>query len=109
MLRMMVVAAHPDDEAASFGGALRVYGDRGVETCVLCRTPGQAGSHRGGAKSDHELAILRRKELAASAEILKVTRTIVLDYPDGQLHLVELYRLTSEITCHMREFRPHVV
>ncbi|MBA3915662.1 MAG: PIG-L family deacetylase, partial [Acidobacteriales bacterium] len=40
MLRLMVITAHPDDEAASFGGTLRTYADRGVETCVLCLTPG---------------------------------------------------------------------
>lgn len=31
----MVVTAHPDDEAGAFGGTLRVYADRGVETSVL--------------------------------------------------------------------------
>ena len=62
MLRMMVVTAHPDDEASSFGGSLLVYGERGVETCITCLTPGQAATHRGGAHGDQELAALRRKE-----------------------------------------------
>jgi LmbE family N-acetylglucosaminyl deacetylase len=105
----MVVVAHPDDEAAGFGGSLRLYADRGVETCVLCLTPGQAASHRGGAKNDHELAAIRRKEFAASCELLKVTRGIVLDYPDGKLHRQDLYRVVSDVTLQVREFRPHVM
>jgi len=30
MLRLMCITAHPDDEAAGFGGSLRLYRDRGV-------------------------------------------------------------------------------
>ncbi len=109
MLRMMVITAHPDDEAGGFGGALRVYADRGVETCVLCLTPGQAASNRGGAKTDDELAAIRRKEFAASCAILGVTRRIVLDYPDGKLHRQDLYRIVSDVTLQVREFRPQVM
>jgi LmbE family N-acetylglucosaminyl deacetylase len=105
----MVITAHPDDEAGGFGGALRVYADRGVETCVLCLTPGQAATNRGGAKDDHELAAMRRKEFAASCEILGVTRGIVLDYPDGKLHRQDLYRVVSDLTLQVREFRPQVM
>jgi LmbE family N-acetylglucosaminyl deacetylase len=109
MLRLMCVTAHPDDEAADFGGSLRLYHDRGVETFVVCLTPGQAGSHRGGAQTDHELAEIRRQEFAASCEILKVSRAVVLDYPDGKLHRQDLYRVVCEVTQHVREFRPHVM
>ncbi|HXR17034.1 MAG TPA: PIG-L family deacetylase [Terriglobales bacterium] len=109
MRRLMCVIAHPDDEEAGFGGSLRLYHDRGIETCVLCLTPGQAASHRGGAASDQELASLRRKEFAAACEILKVSRGIVLDYPDGQLHRQDLYKVVCELTLHVRQFRPHVL
>lgn len=109
MRRLMCVTAHPDDEAGGFGGSLRLYRDRGVETCVLCLTPGQAATHRGNAKNDQELAALRRKEFAASCEVLHVSRGIVLDYADGQLHRLELYNVVREVTRYMREFRPQVV
>src|SRR5712692_965244 len=109
MLRMMVVTAHPDDEASSFGGSLRLYQERGVETCVICLTAGQAATYRGGANGDQELAAIRRKEFAAACEILKVSRGIVLDYPDGQLHRQDLYRVVCDLTLHVREFRPQVM
>jgi LmbE family N-acetylglucosaminyl deacetylase len=109
MLRLMCITAHPDDEAGSFGGSLRLYHDRGVETCVVCLTPGQAATHRGGAASDQDLAAARRKEFAAACEILKVTRGLVLDYPDGQLHRQDLYKVVCDLTLHVRRFRPHVL
>jgi LmbE family N-acetylglucosaminyl deacetylase len=109
MLRMMVVTAHPDDEASSFGGSLRLYRERGVETCVLCLTPGQAATYRGGAHNDQELGAIRRREFAAACEILRVSRGMVMDYPDGQLHRLDMQRVVSDLTLRMREFRPQVL
>lgn len=109
MFRLMCITAHPDDESGAFGGTLALYHERGVETSVLCLTPGQAGGHRGMAKNDQELAALRRKEFAAACNILKVTRAIVLDYADGQLHRLDLYSVVCEVTRHLRQFRPHVL
>jgi LmbE family N-acetylglucosaminyl deacetylase len=106
---MMAITAHPDDEAGVMGGTLRLYHDRGVESCVICLTPGQAARNRGTAKTDQELAAIRRKEFAASCDILKITRGIVLDYPDGKLHLQDLYRVVCELVKQIREFRPHVI
>jgi LmbE family N-acetylglucosaminyl deacetylase len=105
----MCVTAHPDDEAGGFGGSLRLHHDRGVETCVVCLTPGQAATHRGGAANDQELAAARRKEFAAACEILKVSKAIVLDYPDGQLHRQDFYKVVCELTLQVRQFRPHVL
>jgi LmbE family N-acetylglucosaminyl deacetylase len=108
-MRLLCITAHPDDEAASFGGTLRLYHDRGVETYVVCLTPGQAASHRGNAKNDHELAAIRRKEFAASCQILGIDRGVVLDYADSKLHRLDLYSIVEELVRHVREFRPHVM
>jgi LmbE family N-acetylglucosaminyl deacetylase len=105
----MAITAHPDDEAGGFGGSLRLYGDRGAETAVICLTPGQAATYRGGAQSDHELASMRRKEFSAACEILEVSRAAILDYPDGKLHRQDLYRVVADLTLQIREFQPHVL
>lgn len=105
----MCITAHPDDEAGGFGGTLLKYHDRGVETCVVCLTAGQAASHRGRARDDQELAELRREEFAASCEILKVSRPIILNYPDAQLYRQELNRVVYDLTMRVREFCPQVL
>jgi LmbE family N-acetylglucosaminyl deacetylase len=109
MFRMMCVTAHPDDEAGNFGGVLSLYHSRGVETLVVCLTPGQAASHRGGIKNDQELAEARKQEFAKSCEILGVSRHVVLGHPDGQLYRQELNRLVYQLTSWVRKFRPHVM
>src|ERR1022692_2496391 len=86
MLKLLCITAHPDDEAGAFGGTLLLYHDRGVQTHLVCLTAGTAARNRGTARSDDELAALRRAELAASCKLLQVSQYEVLDYPDGKLN-----------------------
>src|SRR5690349_21138963 len=109
MLRLMCVTAHPDDEAGGFGGTLLKYRAAGAETSVVCLTPGQAATHRGGAKSDPELAEMRKKEFAAACEILRVSRSVIFDYPDGQLYLQNLNRVVYALTLEIRRFCPDIL
>jgi LmbE family N-acetylglucosaminyl deacetylase len=108
-MRLLCVTAHPDDEAGSFGGSLSLYHDRGVETHVICLTAGQAATHRGGAQSDADLAALRRHEFAESCKILHVSNGEILDYPDGQLQRMDLYRVVEALAQRIRSIRPHVM
>lgn len=109
MLRLLCVTAHPDDEAGGFGGSLRLYHERGVETHVICLTPGQAATHRGNTRSDEELAAVRRREFAESCKILHVTCGEVLNYPDGTLDRTDFYTVVGDLTRRVRQIRPQVV
>lgn len=109
MLRLLCVTAHPDDEAGGFGGSLLLYSDRGVETHVICLTPGQAATHRGDTRSNDELAEARRREFAESCRILRVSRAEVLNYHDGALDRANFYAVSGELVRRIREIRPQVV
>jgi len=108
-LKLMCVTAHPDDEAGNFGGTLLKYAQRGIETSVICLTPGQAATHRGNAKSDAELAEARRRELAAACKLLNVAHCEALNYPDGALDKVDLYSAVADLTGRIRAAKPEVV
>jgi LmbE family N-acetylglucosaminyl deacetylase len=109
MLRLLCFTAHPDDEAGGFGGTLLRYAERGMETHVVCLTPGQAATHRGGAKSDAELSAIRRREFETSCKLLKISRGTVLDYPDAALDRQDFHAVVADLTRRVRELRPHVV
>jgi LmbE family N-acetylglucosaminyl deacetylase len=109
MPRLLCFTAHPDDEAGGFGGSLLRYAARGVETHVVCLTPGQAATHRGGAGSDEELSAIRRQEFAASCKLLNIWLGQVLDYPDAKLARQDFYAVVADLTRRVREVRPHVV
>ena len=109
MLKLMCVTAHPDDEVGSFGGTLLKYAKQGVETHLVCLTAGTAASHRGGARTDEELAAIRRKEFAAACSLLNVTHGEVLDFPDGKLDRVNFLDPVSALVKRIRQIRPHVL
>ncbi len=109
MFKLLCITAHPDDEAGGFGGTLRLCHDRGVETSVLCMTTGTAARNRGAARSNEELATMRRAEFADSCKVLGITHGEVLDYQDGQLNRADFYAVTEVLVRRVRQYRPHVV
>ena len=109
MPRLLCFTAHPDDEAGGFGGTLLRYAERGIETHVICLTPGQAATHRGGAKSDDELASARRQEFQTACNLLKVGQGTVLNYPDGKLDQQNFQQTVADLTRRVRELKPEVV
>ncbi|MFI5104169.1 MAG: PIG-L deacetylase family protein [Terriglobales bacterium] len=109
MLRLLCFTAHPDDEAGGFGGTLLHYAELGVETHVVCLTAGTAATHRGDAKSDEELAAIRRREFAVACRMLKVSQDAVLDYPDGKLDQQNFQTVVGDLTRRVREIKPHVI
>ena len=109
MIRILAITAHPDDEAGAFGGSLLLYHSRGVKTYVVCLTSGQAATNRGGARSDEELAALRRVEFAESCRVLQVTQGEILNYPDGALNSADLYAVVGDLALRVRTIRPHLI
>jgi LmbE family N-acetylglucosaminyl deacetylase len=109
MLKLLCITAHPDDEVGSFGGTLLKYARAGIETYILCLTPGQAATHRGDAKSEDELAVIRRREFADACAWLRVTQGEVLDFPDSKLDCVNFLDPVAAIVRRIREVRPQVV
>lgn len=92
--RVLVVCAHPDDESFGLGAVLSTLVDAGSEIEVMCFTHGEASSL--GSRTD--LAAIRAQELDAASQVLGISRTHLLDYPDGSLAAVPIDRLVDDIT-----------
>ncbi|MCY7289625.1 MAG: bifunctional PIG-L family deacetylase/class I SAM-dependent methyltransferase [Cryobacterium sp.] len=96
--RLVVVAAHPDDETLGAGGLIASVGRAGVPVTVVVLTNGEA-SHPGSSTHDKgQLAALRRVEVTvAVAALAPGTRVRLLDLPDGSLagHREEASRAIS--------------
>ena len=108
-MKILGITAHPDDEVGAFGGTLLLYHSRGIETFVICLTPGQAASNRGSARSDEELATLRRAEFLASCKALNVTGAQILDYPDGALCRADFFQVVGDLTRRIRAIKPDII
>jgi LmbE family N-acetylglucosaminyl deacetylase len=114
-LRMLVVAAHPDDETLGFGGVLARYADEGVETFLVTATRGERGRFFGHPAEHPEhpgmsaLAEIRERELHAAAGALGIRRVFLLDYEDQHVDRAPVLEAVSSIVACIRQTRPHVV
>ena len=93
--RVLVVAAHPDDEVLGVGGLLAVLAGLGADLRLLWATDGEASHPRSTAEPARRLASIRRAESAVAAERLGLAAVprIHLGLPDGGLG-----RLEDELT-----------
>ena len=88
-LTFVAVHAHPDDEATSTGGVLRLLANQGVRTVLVTCTNGECGDAPDGAKPDADhhdgdlVAEVRARELDRSVEVLGVSRLVRLGYRDS--------------------------
>lgn len=88
-LTFVAVHAHPDDEASSTGGLLRLLANQGVRTVLVSCTNGECGDALDGAKpgtTHHDgdvVAAHRARELDRAVEILGIDRLVRLGYRDS--------------------------
>jgi LmbE family N-acetylglucosaminyl deacetylase len=81
---VIVLHAHPDDEAIFTGATMRRLADRGARVVLVTATAGEMGRPRYPL-GDRDLADVRRAELEAAAEELGVSRLVLLGRRDSGL------------------------
>jgi LmbE family N-acetylglucosaminyl deacetylase len=86
---LMVVHAHPDDEASQTGGTLARYAAAGWRTVLVTCTDGGQGDGLHGVKpgdphhDPQQVAVVRSRELDLAAAALGVHHLVKLGYPDS--------------------------
>ena len=104
------VFAHPDDETFAVGGTIARYASSGVRCDLFCATDGDAGKSSGVPVSSRaELAVIRRAELAAAAQILGVEHVELAGHADGALPQLDAMTLIADVVRFFRRRRPDVV
>ena len=81
MTRVLVLAAHPDDEVLGMGGTIAVHTDRGDEVRIVVVTDGSSTQYPG----DAETRARKEEEAVRAAAELGVTDYVHLDLPDMRL------------------------
>jgi LmbE family N-acetylglucosaminyl deacetylase len=100
--RILVIAAHPDDEILGCGGTVALHARAGDEVAVVIACEGE--SVRYGSQG----ADLHRSAREAAA-ILGTSKLHLLDLPDQRLDSMSLLEIIRPIEEIIAEFRPRII
>ena len=88
--RLVVVAAHPDDESLGAGGLIATAAAAGLPVYVVLLTAGEASPYAAPSKTRHALATLRLAETEnALARLAPENLLAFLGAPDGEVATAE--------------------
>lgn len=106
---VLMIWAHPDDEAYLAGGLAAVLTDAGQRVVCVTATYGEAGASSVPVTDRDQLAEIRKAELETTLAILGVREHRWLDYPDGACAEVDQDAAAARIAALVDETGPDTV
>lgn len=103
MTVILVIAAHPDDEALGCGGAIAKHSRDGDTVHILFLADGV------GARGSKDSLEERNEAAFKAAEILGAQPPRFLDLPDNRMDSMELLAVVQPIEKVIEELKPEVV
>jgi len=110
MNKILVVAAHPDDEVIGCGGTIARHADAGDQVQVLIVAEGATSrqNNRNRGQVTEELSVLAKAAKTAGA-ILGAQGVELLDLPDNRLDSLDRLDLIKQIENRVVRHQPQVV
>jgi len=105
MKKILVVAAHPDDEVLGCGGTIARHSDEGDEVYILFMTDGVSSRKNASVEDEWE----RHKSMHQSCEILGTQRPQFLGFPDNRMDTVALLDVVKEIEQVINKIQPSII
>jgi N-acetylglucosamine malate deacetylase 1 len=104
-MRVLVFAAHPDDEVLGMGGTIALHAQGGDEVRVVCVTDGSSTQY----PDDAETRERKSGEAVAAANVLGIAEYVHLDLPDMRLDTLPHVEVNSVVEEHVAAWRAEVV
>ena len=105
-MRVLVVAAHPDDDVLGCGGAIARHVSAGDEVAIVFLADGVTSRERDDAADE---LTRRRASALRAAQILGVEDVSFGELPDNRMDSVALLDVVKIVEEHARRLRPTVV
>ena len=120
--RLLILFAHPDDEAFPVGGTIAMHTARGVTARLITTTSGELGEIRQpGSATRATIGEVRRAELAEAVAELGIASHEVLQYRDSGMAgwddnhhpqafvQADEHEVVARLVFEIRRFRPQVI
>lgn len=104
-MRVLIIAAHPDDEVLGVGGTIARHVDKGDEVFILMVTEGSSTQYKNQAGKIQQ----KKLELEKVKETLGITEVIYLDLPDMKLDTIPKADLNEQVAKAALNIKPEIV
>jgi N-acetylglucosamine malate deacetylase 1 len=105
MNKVLIIAAHPDDEVLGCGGTIAKHTSKGDIVHVLFMTNGEGSRDES---SNHD-AINRQSMAHNSANILGIDSITFLNFPDNSLDSIPLINIIKKIEDKLSNYKPKII
>jgi len=102
-MKVLVLAAHPDDELLGLGGTVARHADAGDEVIAVIASEGATSRYASDAAATLEASC------RAAAVVLGIREVRFLGFADQRMDTVPLIEVTQRIEAVVREVRPDTV
>jgi len=103
MKKVMVIVAHPDDEALGAAGTLARHAKNGDTVHILFLADGE------GARGSKDNLDERRRAGDDATEAMGAKDVVYLDFPDNQMDKVPFLEIVKAVEKHISAFSPDII
>ncbi|WP_346235308.1 bacillithiol biosynthesis deacetylase BshB2 [Lysinibacillus telephonicus] len=109
--QILVVFPHPDDEAFSSAGTIRLYRNMGVPVTYACLTLGEMGRNLGNPPfaTRESLPEIRRKELQAACEFMGIEDLRMMGLRDKTVEFEDDEKMVKLVKDLIDELNPSLI
>ena len=108
--KILVVAAHPDDEILGCGGTISKLSKKGYEIRILILGEGITSRQQERNPDAAEKLLMKlHSEVSKAAKIVGAKSATVLNFPDNRFDGVDLLEIIKEIEKVKNEFKPEII
>ena len=109
-MKIVIIAAHPDDEVIGCGGSIAKWAKAGHEVHVVIMAEGATSrdQNRDRVARSKEINSLHKAARVAS-DILGATSLAMLDFPDNRMDSADKLDVIKAVETHINKIKPGMV
>lgn len=109
MEKILVVAAHPDDELLGLGGTIRRFADSGKEIHAVILAEGITSRAETRDEADTNALIELREDAQNAANVVGYNSIEFHNFPDNRMDEVDLLDIIKVVTKYVEKYKPDTI